>query len=95
LSENPEIADLSNIRLKIIKNMLAEFPDLKVRISKEINIEGLNLSDNLKNYFLASTRNSKRLNPERYETESFTLWSKFSMATQNRSSKSSRYYVFK
>lgn len=95
MTEIPEIADLGNIRLKIVKNMLAEFPDLKIKISKEINIQGLKLGDNLKEYFSINNQNRQGVNPKRYETGSFSLWSKFSVATQKRVSKSSRYYVFK
>ena len=95
MTEIPGIADLDNIRLKIVKNMLAEFPDLKIKISKEINIQGLKLGDNLKEYFSINNQNRQGVNPKRYETGSFSLWSKFSMATQKRISKSSRYYVFK
>ena len=95
MTEIPEIADLGNIRLKIVKNMLAEFPDLKIKISKEINIQGFKLSDNLKEHFSINNQNKQGVNPKRYETGSFSLWSKFSMATQKRISKSSRYYVFK
>jgi hypothetical protein len=95
LTEIPETAALGNIRHQIVKNMLAEFPDLKVRISKEINIQGLKLNDNLKNIFSINNQNRQRVNPKRYETGSFSLWSKFSMATTKKVSNSSRYYVFK
>lgn len=36
-----ELDDLSDVRFKIIKSMFAEFPELKIQITKEIFIEGL------------------------------------------------------
>ena len=103
------IEDLGNIRLEIIKSMLAEFPDLRIKITKEILIEGINSSEgqfplkdyltNIANesrtYYHQSSKEIYRQSNKRKQTrDSVPLWAKFSMATVKQDS-DGRYYFFK
>ena len=102
------LVDLDNVRFQIVKNMIAEFPELKIQITKEILVEGIqqNAPKDLKEY-LSETSNSSRhhwkvsqedhmtTHPRRYETKTFDLWAKFNMATQKNNSRTDRYYVFR
>jgi LPS O-antigen subunit length determinant protein (WzzB/FepE family) len=102
MSDNIDLSDLGDVRLNIIKRMLAEFPELKVQITKEIHIEGI--QGNIRNYIndVAQNSNSQRQHSSYTikqkdkvkRNDSLPLWVKLNAASMKRS-KNGKYYVFK
>jgi hypothetical protein len=97
MSEN-----IGEIRLQIIKSMLAEFPELKVQIRKEIHIQPLNsnmdkkifLRDNLASVAYNSKNHFSKKAGDNERTTPVPLWAKLALATSKKE-KNGRYYVFK
>ena len=101
----PDLGELGNVRFQIVKSMLAEFPELKIIITKEILIEGvqpkqkMSLTDYLSGIGEKSRDYNQQKSKKNYQTnhqerESIPIWAKFSMATI-RQDADSKYYVFK
>ena len=100
-----ELADLSDVRFQIIKNMIAEFPELKIRIKKEILIEGFNSKEGISvmDYLARVTENSKRQyervsmrnDMHRSQKSSVPLWATLPMSSLKKNQSGKGYYVFK
>ena len=81
---------LNDLRLKIIKSMLAEFPDLKIQITKNILIEPKQQNQKteekkvtLKEYLKTTSKDSV---PD---------WAKLAIASGKRRKRKEGYYFFK
>lgn len=101
----PDLGELGNVRFQIVKSMLAEFPELKIIITKEILIEGVNpeqkrsLTDYLsgkgeKSRYYNQQKPKKNYQTDHQEKESIPGWVKFSRATIRHDS-DNKYYVFR
>jgi hypothetical protein len=82
--------DVNSIRLKIVKSMLAEFPELKVQITKSILIEPNSVIRNVeeKKVSLKEYLNSKN-------QKSIPDWAKLAIASKKKNKNVKDYYVFK
>jgi hypothetical protein len=82
--------NLDEIRLKIIKNMLAEFPELRIQITESMQI--------IPNKSTQETPKQKRTLKEylnNSEIDSVPDWAKLAIASRKRNKKENRFYIFK